>query len=61
MDRVRRAMSEAMLRDGSRALVRPITTGDGTAVNAAFERLSDHSRTMRFFVYKKRLTSTELQ
>jgi RimJ/RimL family protein N-acetyltransferase len=61
MDRGRRGMSEAMLRDGSRALVRPITTGDGTAVNAAFERLSDHSRTMRFFVYKKRLTSTELQ
>jgi RimJ/RimL family protein N-acetyltransferase len=54
-------MSEAVLRDGSRILVRPITTSDGSALKAAFERLSDDSRTMRFLAYKKHLTSTELQ
>jgi len=48
------------LRDGCEVVIRPITAGDKRALNAAFERLGERSRQLRFLSYKKRLTVAEL-
>lgn len=48
------------LRDGSRALLRPIEPGDKTNLRAGFERLSRRSRYRRFFSAVDRLSDRQL-
>jgi GNAT superfamily N-acetyltransferase len=49
------------LRDDSEVVVRPIEPGDKEAVAAAFDRLSDDSRYMRFLTAIDELGDTELR
>ena len=48
------------LRDGARAMLRPIAPEDKPLVAAAFERLSEESRYRRFFATKNELSRAEL-
>jgi GNAT superfamily N-acetyltransferase len=49
------------LRDGSHVLVRPVRPDDKPLFVAAFERLSDESRYLRFMGYKKVLSVRDLE
>jgi acetyltransferase len=48
------------LRDGTRAIIRPITPEDRKSFVVGFEELSGESRFRRFFFDKKTLTENEL-
>jgi GNAT superfamily N-acetyltransferase len=54
------AADATTLRDGSKVLIRPITAGDKSGLTAAFERLGERSRQLRFLGHKKRLTGAEV-
>jgi RimJ/RimL family protein N-acetyltransferase len=63
--RPRRAASgpagmQAVLRDGSRVLIRPVQSADAPLLADGFARLSATSRWMRFLTPKKELTPAEL-
>lgn len=49
------------LRDGTTALVRPIEAGDGEAMRAMFERLSERSVYMRYHRYIARWSDEEIE
>jgi len=49
------------LRDGSKALIRPVRSADAQLLAEGFERLSARSRRMRFLSIKKQLSRTELR
>lgn len=51
---------DVVLRDGSRARIRPIKPGDAAQAMAFFERLGPESRYFRFFKVKKDLTPDEI-
>ena len=51
----------AVLRDGSEVIIRQLTPADAPALAAAFERLSDESRDLRFLGAKTSLSSHELE
>jgi RimJ/RimL family protein N-acetyltransferase len=64
--RPRRAASgpagmQAVLRDGSRVLIRPVQSADAPLLADGFARLSATSRWMRFLTPKKELSSAELR
>lgn len=51
---------DAVMRDGSRVLLRPIESGDAALLLAGFERLSPESRYRRFLAPTARLTGTQV-
>ena len=52
--------TEITLRDGSRALIRPITADDRDAIRSGFEAMSDDSRYKRFLSPLPRLSAAQL-
>ena len=56
----RRREARIRLRDGSRAVIRPLRPGDGAVVAEVFEHMSERSRRLRFLTGKSRLTGSEL-
>jgi GNAT superfamily N-acetyltransferase len=50
----------AVLRDGSEVIIRQLTPADAPMLAAAFERLSDESRELRFLGGKTNLSATDL-
>jgi GNAT superfamily N-acetyltransferase len=52
---------KAVLRDGTRVLVRPVRPSDAGLLTSGFERLSSESRYRRFFGYKKSLSADEVK
>ncbi|MCA9711905.1 MAG: hypothetical protein KDK70_39070, partial [Myxococcales bacterium] len=52
---------EVALRDGSRVRLRLVRPGDKAQLVAGLHRLSPHSRYLRFFTDKERLTEAELR
>ena len=55
-----RASMQAVLRDGSRVLIRQVQSGDAPLLADGFARLSATSRWMRFLTPKKELSPAEL-
>ena len=55
------ASTQAVLRDGSRVLIRPVQRADAPLLADGFARLSATSRWMRFLTPKKELTPAELR
>ena len=55
------AGTQAVLRDGSRVLIRPVQSADAPLLADGFARLSATSRWMRFLTPKKELTPAELR
>jgi RimJ/RimL family protein N-acetyltransferase len=53
--------TNAVLRDGSRVLIRPVRGTDAPLIAEGFARLSDRSRRMRFLGKKDALTAAELR
>jgi len=51
----------AVLRDGSEVIIRQLTPADAPMLAAAFERLSDESRDLRFLGAKTSLSAHELE
>ena len=56
----RRREARVRLRDGSRAVVRPLRGDDAVLVADVFAQLSEQSRRLRFLTGKSRLTDREL-
>ena len=56
-----RAATQAVLRDGSRVLIRPVQSTDAPLLADGFARLSATSRWMRFLTPKKELSPAELR
>ena len=54
------AVTRAVLRDGSRVLIRPVHSADAPLLADGFARLSATSRWMRFLTPKKELSPAEL-
>jgi RimJ/RimL family protein N-acetyltransferase len=55
------AGTQAVLRDGSRVLIRPVQSADAPLLADGFARLSATSRWMRFLTPKKELSPAELR
>jgi RimJ/RimL family protein N-acetyltransferase len=55
------AGTPAVLRDGSRVLIRPVQSADAPLLADGFDRLSATSRWMRFLTPKKELSPAELR
>jgi RimJ/RimL family protein N-acetyltransferase len=55
------ASTQAVLRDGSRVLIRPVQRADAPLLADGFARLSTTSRWMRFLTPKKELSPAELR
>jgi RimJ/RimL family protein N-acetyltransferase len=55
------AGTQAVLRDGSRVLIRPVQSADAPLLADGFARLSAASRWMRFLTPKKELSPAELR
>ncbi len=55
------AGTQAVLRDGSRVLIRPVQSADAPLLADGFARLSDTSRWLRFLTPKKELSPAELR
>src|SRR5664280_2495199 len=51
----------AVLRDGSEVIIRQLTPADAPSLAAAFERLSDESRDLRFLGAKTSLSTHDLE
>ena len=52
---------QAVLRDGSRVLIRPVQPTDGVLLAEGFDRLSAQSRWFRFLTVKKELSAAEVR
>ncbi len=54
-------MDVVTLNSGRQVAIRPIAPGDGPALSAAYERLSDETKYRRFMAVKPHLSGTDLR
>jgi RimJ/RimL family protein N-acetyltransferase len=54
-------MDAVRLHDGTQVEIRPIAAGDGPALSAAYDRLSDETKYRRFMAVKPHLTGTDVR